>query len=153
MRELAVDQRFLTEDEISDARAMIGWTFWVAPAIFGLVSLGLGIGAIGGNPAIVFAFLLVFSAAVMLYFSRVRAFKKLSHDIEMRVAEVIEGAPEKIWTQRDGFCYLLLAGRTIRVPPDAHPYGSLREANFVRVAFLPTTLLAVHVESDRGLGI
>ncbi len=79
-------------------------------------------------------------------------FKRVSHDIEMRVAEVIEGASEKVWGQRDGFCYLLLAGRTIRVPPDAHVYGNLREANIVRVAFLPTAVVAVHVESDRGLG-
>ena len=31
MRELAVQQRFLPEDEISDAKAMIGWQFWAAP--------------------------------------------------------------------------------------------------------------------------
>jgi hypothetical protein len=152
VRELAVQQRFLTEDEISDARAMIGWQFWAAPLIFGFASLGLGIGAIGGNPVIIFVFLLVFSAAVLLCLSRVSDFKKVSHDIEMRVAEVIEGAPEKVWVQR-GVCYVVLAGRTIRVPPDAHVFGSLREANIVKIAFLPTALVALHVESDRGLGI
>jgi hypothetical protein len=31
VQELAVQQRFLPEDEISDAKAMIGWQFWVAP--------------------------------------------------------------------------------------------------------------------------
>ena len=146
-----MQQRFLTEDEISEARAMIGSWFWATPAIFGLASLGLGIGAIGGNPAIIFIFVLVFSAAVLVFFSRLRDFKKMSHDIEMRVVEVIEGAPEKVWTQRDGFCYLVLAGRTIRVPPDVKVYDSLREANIVKVAFLPTALVAVHLESDRGL--
>lgn len=136
-----------------DARAMVGWRFWVPPVIFGCASLSLGLGAIGGNPVIIFVFLLVFSAEVILFLSRVRDFKKVSHDIEMRVVEVIEGAPEKVWVQRDGSCYLSLAGRTIRVPPDAHVYGSLREANIVKVAFLPTALVAVDVESDRGLGI
>jgi hypothetical protein len=116
---------------------MVGWQFWAAPAIFGFAGLGLGIGAIGGNPVIIFAFLLVFSAAFLLCLSRVRDFKKVSHDIEMRVVEVIEGAPEKVWAQRDGFCYLLLAGRTIRVPPDLHVYESLREANTVKIAFRP----------------
>jgi hypothetical protein len=72
--ELAVQQRFLTEDEISDARAMIGWQFWAAPVVFGFASLGLGIGAFGGNPVIIFVFLLVFSAAVILFLSRVRDF-------------------------------------------------------------------------------
>jgi hypothetical protein len=120
---------------------------------FGFVSLGLGLGALVGNPAITFSFLLVFSAAVILCLARIRDFKKVSHDIEMRVAEVVEGAPEKVWTQRDGYCYIRLSGRTIRVPPDAHVYGSLREANVVKIAFLPTARVAVHVESDRGLGI
>ena len=132
---------------------MVGWQFWAVPLVFGFASLGMGIGAIGGNSAIIFAFLLLFGAAVIVCLSRVRDFKKVSHDIEMRVAEVIEGAPEKVWTQRDGYCYLLLAGRTIRVPPEAHVYGSLRDANIVRITFLPTALLAVRVESDRGLGI
>ena len=46
MRELAVQQRFLTEDEISDARAMVGWQFWAVPLVFGFASLGMGIGAL-----------------------------------------------------------------------------------------------------------
>jgi hypothetical protein len=35
---------------------MIGWQFWAPPVIFGLASLGLGIGAIGGNPVMIFVF-------------------------------------------------------------------------------------------------
>jgi len=49
-----------------------------------------------------------------------------------------------------GFCYLSLADRTIRVPNDA--YGELREANIVKVAFLSTALVAVKVETVRGIG-
>jgi hypothetical protein len=153
-----VQQRFLTDDEISDARAMVGWQFWAAPIMFGFASLGLGIGAVGGNPAIIFVFFLVSSLAVILCFFRFCDFKKVSHDIEMRVVEIIEDAPQEVWIPRNameltkvGFCYLLLAGRTIRVPNDA--YGELREANIVKVAFLPTALVAVHVESVRGLGL
>lgn len=153
MRELVVQQRFLTEDEISDARAMIGWRFWAAPLIFGFASVGLGIGAIGGNPVIIFVFLLVFTGEVIQCFFCFREFQKVSHDIQMRVVELIEGAPEKVWVQRNGSSCLVLAGRTIRVPPDAHVFENLREANIVKVAFLPTALVAVHVESKRGLGI
>lgn len=148
-----MERRLLTEDEVRDARAMVGGWFWAAPAIWGLPGVvGLAIGAIGGNPAMMFASLVVLTVAAILCLFCVRDFKKVNHDIEMRIAEVIEGAPEKVWTSH-GYCYLLLAGRAIRVPPDVHVYASLREANVVRVAFLPTALTAVNVEPDRGLGI
>jgi len=137
---------------------MIGWEFWAAPLIFGVASLGLGIGAAGGNSAIIFVFLLVLSLTLILCLFRFRDFRKVSHDIEMRVVEVLEGAPEKVWIPRSGieltkagFCYLLLAGRTIRVPTDA--YGELCEANIVKVTFLPTALVAVRIEPFRGLGL
>ena len=145
-------QRLLTADEMSDARAMVGWQFWAAPAIFGLASLGLGIGAIGGNPVIIFVFFLVFSAAVIVCLNRVDQFKKVNHDIEMRVAQVIEGAPEKVWPQKGVGWALSYSGRDIQVPYDVYD-GNLREVNIVRVAFLPTALVAVNVEVTRGLGI
>jgi hypothetical protein len=110
--------------------------------LFGVVCLGLGIGALRGDPLIAFLFLLFLTPALVLWIVRLRDYKKVVHDIEMRIVEVIEGAPEKVWAPRGminitkmGFCYLRLAGRTIRVPNDS--YGELRDANMVRVAFLP----------------
>jgi hypothetical protein len=144
-------QRFLTDDEIRDAKAMVGWQFWAAPLMFVAASLGLGIGALGGNPAIIFAFLLFVSVTVVLCLFRVRNYNRVMLDIERRVVEVIEGAPEHVWVTRGGFCYLGIAGRTIRVPNDV--YGELRESNMVKVAFLPTALVAVQVETARGLGL
>jgi hypothetical protein len=35
-----MQQRFLTDDEINDARAMIGWQFWFAPIMVSLASVG-----------------------------------------------------------------------------------------------------------------
>jgi hypothetical protein len=137
---------------MNDARAMVGWQFWAAPAIFGLVSLGLGIGAIDGNLGIIFVFFLVLSAALILFRSRFRHFKKVNRDIEMRVAEIVEGAPEKVWPQKGVGWSLSYTGRDILVPFDLYD-GNLREVNIVRVAFLPTALVAVHVEFTRGLGI
>ncbi len=152
-----MQQRFLTDDEINDARAMVGWQFWAAPIMFGVASFGLGIGALGGDPVVVFLFLLLGSLAVILWIVRLRDYSKVTHDIEIRLVEVIEDAPEKIWVPRStieltkvGFCYLQLAGRTIRVPNGS--YGELREANMVKVAFLPTALVAVRVEPLRGIG-
>lgn len=152
-----MQQRFLTDDEISDARAMVEGQFWTAPIIFGFATLALGIGALGGNPAIILVFLLVFSLTALLCLFRFLEYKKVSHDIEMRVVELMEGAPERVWIPesaieltKTGFCYLRLAGRTIRVPNDLH--GELREANMVKVAFLPTAMVAVRVEPVRGIG-
>ena len=96
---------------------MVGWQFWVAPAM-----------PLHGSPLQ----------------------ESVVHDIERRVVEVIEGAPEHVWASR-GFCYLVIAGRTIRVPNDV--YGELRESNLVKVAFLPTSLVAVQVEAVRGMGL
>lgn len=154
----AVQQRFLTDNEINEARMMVRWQFWATPMMFGAASLGFGIGAVGGDPTIIFLFLLFFSLAVVLCLFRFHDYKRVSHDIEMRIVEVIEGAPEKVWIPRHvieltrlGFCYLRVAGRTIRVPNDA--YGELREANIVTVAFLPTAMVAVRVEPVRGIGL
>ena len=61
-----MQQRFLTDDEIENAKAMVGWQFWTPPIMFGLVTLGLGIGALGRNPAIIVGFLIVCSVAVIL---------------------------------------------------------------------------------------
>ena len=136
---------------------MVGWQFWTPPIMFGLVTLGLGIGALGRNPAIIVGFLLVCSVTLILWLFRLRDSKKVSHDIEMRVVHLIEGAPARVWLPLSaveltklGFCYLSLADRTIEVPNDA--YGELREANIVKVAFLPTALVAVKVETVRGIG-
>src|SRR5215475_4422253 len=154
--ELAVQQRFLTADEIEDARAMVGCQFWAAPIMFGVVSLGSGIGALGGDSLVVFLFLLFLIPALVLWIVRLHDYRKVVHDIEMRIVEVIEGAPEKVWAPRGminitrvGFCYPRLAGRTIRVPNDS--YGELRDANMVSVAFLPIALAAVRVEPFRGI--
>lgn len=137
---------------------MVGWQFWAAPIIFSIASLGLGIGAVGGSPAIIAGFLLVSSLTVIVCLFRIREYKKVCQDIELQVVEVIEGAPEKVWIQgsaldlpKVGFCYLRIAGRTMRVPNDA--YRELREANNVIVAVLPTALVAVHVKSMRGIGL
>lgn len=129
---------------------MVGWQFWAAPGMFVAVSVGFGFGALGGNPAIIFVFLLFGGVSVVLCLSAVRQYNKMAHDIERRVVEVIEGAPEHVWASR-GFCYLAIAGRTIRVPNDV--YGELRESNMVKIAFLPTSLVAVQVEAVRGMGL
>ena len=144
-----VQQRFLTSDEIKDARAIVGWQFWAAPVILGVACLGLGIGALGRDPLFSFLFFLFLMPSLVLWIVRFRDYQKVVHDTEQRIVEIIEGAPEKVWATRGGFCYLQLAGRTIRVPNDS--YGELREANMVRVAFLPTALTAVRVEPFRGI--
>jgi len=117
--------------------------------MFGTGCLGLGIGALGGDPLITFLFFFFFIPAFVLCIVRFRDYQKVVHDIELRIVDVIEGAPEHVWMSRGGFCYLGIAGRTIRVPNDV--YGELGESNMVKVAFLPTALVAVQVEAVRGI--
>jgi hypothetical protein len=157
VRELAVQRRILSDDEINEARAMVGWQFWAGPIIFVVASVVSGSAALARDPVAISLFLLFASLDVILWIVRIRDYRKITHDIEMRVAEVIAGAPERVWMQRNtihlsklGFCYLQIAGRTIRVPTSL--YGELREANIVKIAFLPRALVATRVESERGLG-
>ena len=74
---LAVRQRLLTADELKDARATVGWQFWFAPIIFGVATLGLGIGALGGDDLIAFLFVLFLIPAFILWIVRVRDYKKI----------------------------------------------------------------------------
>jgi|SRR5215469_14468748 len=99
----AVQQRLATDDEINDAKAMVGWMFWVGPIIFGVTSLGLGVWALEGNPELVFVFLLMSSFAVVVWTARIRDYNKVAGDIEKRVVEVVEGAPERVWVTKSGF--------------------------------------------------
>jgi len=146
----AVEQRFLTDDEIVEAKTMIGWQFWATPGVFVILTVGLGIGALLNPAAIVLVFSVFFILTVGLCLVWANRYQKVMQDIESRVAEVFEGVPEQVWLSR-GFCYLGVAGLTIRVPNDY--YGDLRQSNKVKVAFLPTALVAVKVECFRGMGL
>ena len=76
----------------------------------------------------------------------------MTSDIEKGEVEVIEGGPDKVrMGRRTGLCYLTMQGKTIRVPNDR--YGELKDANWVRVAILPTSLVAVRVDASRGVGL
>jgi hypothetical protein len=90
--------------------------------------------------------------AIALWTVRLRQYKRFTADIEYRIAEVLEGIPQRVWLAgRGGDCYLRLAGRTIKVPNDC--YGALKEATIVKVAFLPTSHIAVRVDAGRGIGL
>lgn len=145
-----MEQRFLTDDEINEAKAMVDWQFWATPVIFAILTFGLGIAAVLNLATMILVFSLFFCLTVGLCLVSVNRYQKVTQDIENRVVQVIEGAPEQVWLSR-GFCYLGIAGLTIRVPNDS--YGDLRESNKVKVAFLPTALVAVKVECFRGMGL
>jgi membrane protein implicated in regulation of membrane protease activity len=147
-----VQQRFLTDDEINDARAMIGWQFWFAPMLFGLACLGSGWVAATGEPVGLLLFILFSIITIVLWTLRLRQYKRFTADIDHRTVEVLEGAPQKIWVAgKTGDCYLQLSGHTIKVPNDC--YGVLKDATIVKVAFLPTSHIAVRVEAGRGIGL
>ena len=147
-----MEQRFLTDDEIRNAKAMVGWQSWFDLFPFLALSLVLGVWALGGNPVIILVFLPVGSLAVVLSLSRVRHRNKVMHDIERRAVEVLEGAPEHVRTPRGAIRgYLDIGGRTIEIPRDICP--ELSESYMVKIAFLPTALVAVHVEAFRGTGV
>ncbi|PWT91845.1 MAG: hypothetical protein C5B55_07465 [Blastocatellia bacterium] len=145
-------QRFITDEEINTANAMMGWQFWFAPIVFGAVSLGLLLAyAFTRDPLLGFLLLCLGCTAILIWIVQLREHDKFRRDIQKRVVEVVEGAPEKVGTSRLGFCILHIAGRRVRVSNDH--YGELREANAVMVAFLPESAIAVRVLVTRGIGL
>ena len=151
---LLMHQRFLTDDEIHSASAMMGRQFWFGPVVFSLGCLGTGWVAARyhGDPIGMWLFILFSTITTILWTLRLRQYKKFTADLEHRTAEMLEGAPQKVWVQRNtGDCYLQLSGHKIRVPNDC--YGALKDATIVKVAFLPRSHFAVHVEIGRGIGL
>jgi hypothetical protein len=143
-------QRFSTDDEVRDAKAAIGWRFWANPILSSLACLGAGLFAFSGDQLGIWLLMFFGAVAIVLWTGRLRQYEKFTADIESRTLEVLEGAPQRVWlTGRGADCYLQMAGHTIKVPSEC--YGDLKEANIVRVAFLPTSHIAVSVEAGRGI--
>jgi hypothetical protein len=92
-----MQRRFLTDDEIRDARAMMGWQFWFAPVIFSVGCVGTGWVAAIGESVGLWLFVLFATVTIILWTLRLRQYKKFTADIENRTVEVLEGAPEKTW--------------------------------------------------------
>jgi len=145
-------QRFLTNDELKNARAMVRWKFWMAPIIF----------TFGYGAAILFSWnydllmeLIFFAGlggpAILLWHIRIRQYKKFARDRRLRIVELVGGVPERVWMAPDGLCYIRLTGRNIRV--ENHHYKELRDANLVRVEFLPESRIAVRVTISHGIGV
>jgi len=148
----SMPQRFLTDDELHDARALIGWLFWAPPIIFTIsyfvaawFALSLGV------LAEVVCFVLFGGLATWSCLSRLREYKKFGRDIDARIVEVAEGAPERVWMTRDGRCYVRIAGRKIPVPNDY--FKELRDANSIKIEYLPESCFATRVKIVHGVGI
>lgn len=145
-------QRFLTNDELKNARAMVGWKFWMAPIIF---TFGYGAAVLFSWNYDLLMELIFFAGlggpAILLWHIRIRQYKKFARDRRLRIVELVGGVPERVWMALDGLCYIRLTGRNIRV--ENHQYKELRDANLVRVEFLPESCIAVQVTICHGIGI
>src|SRR5689334_6220485 len=151
-RMLRIMDRALTQDEAIEARKTIGWTFWAGPLIFAIACLIAGWFLIGADSTALAIFTPFVVITVVFWLVRLRTYNKIKSEIDNGVAEVIEGAPDKVDTdRRTGMSYLTMRGKKIRVPNDR--YGELQDANWVRIAILPRSLVAVRVDVSRGVGL
>lgn len=147
-------QRFLTDNELQNARGLIGWQFWVGPiipTIFYFVSAWFGLSL--DMPILweVIFFVFLGGLAIWWWLSRCREYNRFRRDIDRRVVELAEGTPERVWMSRDGRCFVRLAGHKIRVPNEY--YKALRDANAVKIEYLPESCFAARVKILHGLGI
>jgi hypothetical protein len=148
----SMSQRFLSDDELRDARALIGRLFWAPPILFTVSYFVAAWFAFRvGVLAEVICFVLLGGLGIWSWLSRSREYKKFARDIDARIVEVAEGAPESVWMTQDGRCYVRVAGRSIRVPNDC--YKELHDANAVKIEYLPESCIATRVKIVHGIGI
>jgi len=152
-------QRPITPDEVNDVRPMFGFYLWAAPisltvtclllAILSLYiddsrsdrlfmeSLSMGLGCLTALPA--------------WYFS-IRRYEQIKQDLAGGILFEVEGAPEKTYMRPiTGACYVRIQGIDLKVPHDR--FNELKDANLVRIAFLPRSQVAVCLEIVYGLGV
>ncbi|HEX9111357.1 MAG TPA: hypothetical protein VF845_07745, partial [Terriglobales bacterium] len=90
-------QRFLTDDELHDARSMMGLQFWFAPILFSLGCAGSAWATARGEAVGIVLLLLFGTITIVLWTLRLRQYRKFTADIDHRVVEVLEGAPQRTW--------------------------------------------------------
>lgn len=148
-----MEQRFLKDDELGDARSLIGWQFWAGPissSVFVLAFAWYAVHERDAAATLLFLGILGIFPAV-LWLIRVRQYKRFSADMEARIVDIVRGVPEHVRLTRGGRCYLSVEGRDICVPNEY--YKELKEANGAKIEFLPTSRLATKVTVIRGIGI
>jgi hypothetical protein len=147
--------RSLTDDDLLDAKAMFGWQVWIAPIIFTVTYLVAAPGAwylTDHDPAAQGICLVMFGGpAVWVWFRSMREQQKFARDKSAGRVQILEGAPEQVALAKNGCCYISIAGSKVRVAPEY--YNELRDANNVKIEFLPESRVAVRVNIVRGLGI
>lgn len=147
--------RSLTEDDLLDAKSMIGWQFWIAPIIFAvgyLVAAPVAWFITDHDPVAQGICLVMFGGpAAWVWVRRLREHRKFARDKNAGRVQILEGAPEQVDLAEDGSCYVSLAGKRVRVAPEY--YNELRDANNVKIEFLPESRITVRVNIVRGLGI
>ncbi len=147
--------RSLTEDDLLDVKALIGWQFWIAPIIFTvsyLVAAPIAWFMTDHDPAAEVICLVMFGGpAAWAWFSRMKQHRKFARDKSAGRVHILEGAPERVKLAKNGRCYVSIAGKRVRVAPEY--YNELRDANNVKIDFLPESRVAVRVNIVRGLGI
>ena len=150
----SISQRFLSEDDRAAARSMFGFAFWFGPALFSAILIVvLALTALRViDPVLGLILLILFG--IVSYFAlsrRVRTYQAYRQDLEIGVARILEGSPEKVWMGGSGFCFIAIGGVELRIPNDQ--FQEAKDANSVKAAFLPTSGIVVELEVARGIGL
>jgi len=148
-----MQRRFLNDDELREARTLIGWQFWAGPISSTIVLIGCawyaGREGDAGTKFLLLGILGILPATIWLL--RARQCKRFATDVQARAVDVVRGAPERVRLTRMGRCYVRVEDRDICVPNEY--YKELQEANASKIEFLPASRLATKVTVIRGLGI
>jgi len=157
---MSPQQRRITEDEGNDVRPMVGYYLWAGP-----ISLTVCVLLIAFLSALYIddsrsdrLFMEYFSLALAClfvlpawYFS-IRRYGRIKQDIAGGIVFEVEGAPERTYMKAGaGSCHVRIQGIDLTIPNDR--FNEVKDANLIRIAFLPRSRVVVCLEIAYGLGI
>lgn len=150
--------RSITEDEANDVRPMFGYYLWAAPISLTVCLFLVAISSLyiddNRNDRLFLECLSLGMACLLVlpvWYFAVRRYAQIKQDLAGGVVAEVEGAPEKTYMKRTGSCRVRIQGFDLTIPNDR--FNELKDANFVRIAFLPLSQVAVRVEIVYGLGV
>ncbi len=148
-------KRLLKDEEIQQANNFIGWMFWFPPILFSLGALLAAWLDLSLDPTAHMLLIILSAFALLLWLLRIRDYGRVKRDLKTQLVVDVEIALERVWAGKSlfqlGFYYMRVGGQNVRIP--SARFKEVRDANLVRVAFLPRSRLAVALQVIDGLGL
>lgn len=153
-----LQRRPITEDEVIDAQAMMGFHLWAPPISITITCLLIGLLSLYIDDSradrlfvadLGLGFLCVI--AIPAWYFCIHQYSRIKGEIATGIVQIVEGAPETCKIRLTGSCTVRICGTNVTVPSDR--FNQLKDANTIRIAFLPESRVAVRIDVLPGIGL